>query len=203
MARSLQGILSELHDYHSQQQQWVRLQERMFWEQAPFEVDLASYSSDKLSAMMNKRGQRCVQRNGDDSKPVITCDFTDDHAATNLQVDITLSLQRLLRNVESETKKITEHMSSGKREINKIVQKHMIEPLEKKINLLSNVKSDGAMPPLTHEKFPTSFSSSVNQYFDITGWPKKEECLKWNLPIMEDDELDIPVFLPPENKGYQ
>lgn len=84
--RSLQDILSDLHDYHSQQQQWVRLQERLTWEQAPFEVQFAGYTSDKLSTIMANRGQRCVQKKSDGSEPVISCDFTDNNKANNLQV---------------------------------------------------------------------------------------------------------------------
>lgn len=85
---SLQEILSDLHDYHGQQQQWVRLQERMTWEQAPFEVQFAGYTSEKLSTIMANRGQRCVQKKSEDSEPVISCDFTDNNMANSLQVAI-------------------------------------------------------------------------------------------------------------------
>lgn len=209
MCRSLQDILSDLHDYHSQQQQWVRLQERLTWEQAPFEVQLAGYTSEKLSAIMANRGQRCVQRNSDDSKPMITCDFTENHVATNLQVDITLSLQRLLRNVESETQKITEQMSKSKRDFSPMPSRKNREAVKEKVRTLSTVSADAVqedgvnMPPVTHQKYPSVLSTSSDKYFDVRGWPTKDECENWNLPVREHDELDIPVFLPPENKGFQ
>lgn len=158
---------------------------------------------------MTRRGQRCVQRNSDESKNTITCDFTDDHLATNLQVDITLSLQRLLRNVESETLKITQQMWRGKGEEQRVVQQNVIEPLKEKIREVPSVEAKVRQeeglnaPPILHQKYPASLASSANQYFDVTGWPKKEECVDWDLPVTEPDELDLPVFLPPENKGYQ
>lgn len=35
---------------------------------------------------MANRGQRCVQKKSDGSEPVISCDFTDNNKANNLQV---------------------------------------------------------------------------------------------------------------------
>ncbi|KAF5282200.1 hypothetical protein FQR65_LT02897 [Abscondita terminalis] len=198
---SLQGILSDLHDYHSQQQQWLRLQERLMWEQAPFEAQLIGYSSEKLSAILSNRGQRCIQRTSENSKPTITCDFTDHQAVTNLQVDVTLNLQRLLRNVESETQKINEQMARNKRRPAQVSknQESRIEKIDK--NVAPNTDQD--MPPVLHATYPTTLSTSTNVHFDATGWPSKEECNSWNLPVTQTDELDLPVFLPPENKGFQ
>ncbi|XP_031341481.1 tetratricopeptide repeat protein 17-like isoform X2 [Photinus pyralis] len=194
---SLQGILSDLHNYHSQQQQWLRLQERLMWEQAPFEAQLIGYSSEKLSAILANRGQRCIQRTSENSKPTITCDFTDHQAVTNLQVDVTLNLQRLLRNVESETQKINEQMARNKR-------RPFLNPVKDESQKgAPNVQNNLGTPPLLHPTYPTTHFTSSDLYFDETGWPSRDECMNWNLPLGESDDLDIPVFLPPENKGFQ
>lgn len=131
-------------------------------------------------------------------------------AASPLQVDIKLGLQRLLRNVESETQKISEHMSRGRRgDITRSTTRNVIQPLKEKISVVSTVsgnvvREDGVnMPPMVHQKYPSTMPISTDKYFDIRGWPSKEDCVDWNMPIREQDELDVPVFLPPENKGYQ
>ncbi|KAF5282029.1 hypothetical protein FQA39_LY00553 [Lamprigera yunnana] len=195
---SLQEILLDLHDYHSQQQQWLRVQERLMWEQAPFEAQLIGYTSEKLSAILANRGQRCIQRTSENSKPTITCDFTDHQAVTNLQVDVTLNLQRLLRNVESETKKINEQMARNKRRTG-------LPPLqqEKPVEKVGKSTSTCTTPPMLHAIYPTSLHTSSDIYFDAASWPSKEECTTWNLPLNEIDDLNLPVYLPPENKGFQ
>lgn len=121
-----------------------------------------------------------------------------------------MGLQRLLRNVESETQKISEHMSRGRRgDITRSTTRNVIQPLKEKISVVSTVsgnvmREDGVnMPPMVHQKYPSTMPISTDKYFDIRGWPSKEECVSWNMPIREQDELDVPVFLPPENKGYQ
>lgn len=168
-------------------------------------MQLAGYDAEKLSALVSKKGQRCIQRNSDNSKPVITCDFTDDHIATDFEVDIILNLQRILQNVKSETERITEHMR--KRDVVKEKKKKVVKlkaaAKEEKINPEEVKEDESKMPPVLHQKFPVNLATSGDQYFDAMEWPKKEECEKWNLPIKERDELDVPVFLPPENKGYQ
>lgn len=183
----------------------------MIWEQAPFEAQLIGYSSEKLSAILANRGQRCVQRNSENSKPTITCDFTDHQAVTNLQVDVTLNLQRLLRNVESETQKISEQMARNKRRIvlpqlrddQKIISHAETSAISSKSYTNAETTETPNMPELLHPTYPTSLSTSSNLYFDANGWPTKDECVSWNLPLNEPDELDLPVFLPPENKGFQ
>lgn len=69
---------------------------------------------------------------------------------------------------------------------------------------LRNVHEDEINgPPILHEKFHTTLFTSGNLHFDATDWPSKEECVSWKMPGDEEDELDVPVFLPPENKGFQ
>lgn len=185
------------------------------WEQAPFEAQLLGYNSEKLSALLANRGQRCIQRTSENSKPTITCDFTDHQTVTNLQVDVTLNLQRLLRNVESETQKISEQMARNKRR--PVVRTLVVDYSTAEDMRLNNEKTDiptliktsylpkesSNMPEVLYPTYPTSFTTSSNLYFDATGWPSKDECASWDLPLTEPDELDLPVFLPPENKGFQ
>lgn len=122
-----------------------------------------------------------------------------------MQVDITLNLQQILQNVESETQKITEQITTSKKEellkkSDSAKRKRGSSPTLK----IGTSNDDGLnMPPMLPQKFPVSVSTSGNKYFDVTGWPTKQECRKWNLPIKGRGELDLPVFLPPENKGYQ
>ncbi|GJQ65171.1 hypothetical protein Trydic_g7312 [Trypoxylus dichotomus] len=208
---SLQDILTELHDYHSQQQQWLRVQDRLMWEQAPLDMQLVGNRMKELDEIRSEKGQRCIHRSGDDSKSTITCDLTDNQVATNLQFDITSNFQRLLQNVESEAQKINEQMAKNKRSLPKpVIKRDIIKEVRKLPKEIrgetkkSPVKGEAwRMPPLGHSTFPSSMSTSSNMYFDSTGWPPRDECLNWNLPIGEIDDLNIPVFLPPENKGYQ
>lgn len=46
----LQGILSDLHDFHTKQQRWLSLQERFFWEIAPNEFKMSLALSEQLTA---------------------------------------------------------------------------------------------------------------------------------------------------------
>lgn len=186
----LEGILTDLHNYHSQQQQWVRLQERLLWEQSAFDIKFDNVGAFKAGeSMAGKKVQRCVQKMSEDSKPIITCNFYNQAPTID-----TLKFQTLFDDVEKEKKKLSEPMSHSK-----------MASSEK-----SSEKSDakkkafvGRTPPVLYPKFPTTMSTTNNLYFDATGWPTKEECLKWNLPVDEKDELDLPVYLPPENKGFQ
>ncbi|XP_018331207.1 tetratricopeptide repeat protein 17 isoform X2 [Agrilus planipennis] len=212
---SLQQILSDLHEYHGQQQQWLRLQERLLWEQVPFETRIAEYGADKIETFLSHRGQRCVQRDAADSKSTIICDFTDTRNAVGLHVDMNLNLEKLLKNVESETLKISEQMSRSKNfaggktlsaKKNKKGDVKEIMDESSSNSRLNSINFEGGsfnIPPAFHPKYPTTLSLSNDLYFDATSWPSKEECVKWNLPPNPKELLNIPVFLPPENKGFQ
>ncbi|XP_018572773.1 tetratricopeptide repeat protein 17 isoform X3 [Anoplophora glabripennis] len=185
---SLQGILSDLHDFHSQQQQWLRLQERLMWEHASFEYQYEGLHHDTVdSGPTERKIQRCVQKTSDNSKAIISCDSYN-HAP---DVDH-LNLQNLFQYVENEKQKINDQISRAIEE----KTNRQDETNEEKKN---HIKT----PPVLYPKFPTTMPTSSNQYFDSTGWPMKEECLRWNLPVEQPDDLNLPLFLPPENKGYQ
>lgn len=175
-------------------------------------MQLVGNKIKELDDIWSEKGQRCIHRSVDDSKSTITCDLIDNQLATNMQFDITLNFQRLLQNVESEAQKINEQMAKNKRSLPKPNIKQSVleevKKLPKEINVKSLKKGAGKeeesrMPPLGHSIFPTTMSTSSNLYFDATGWPSKDECMGWNLPIGDIDDLNLPVFLPPENKGYQ
>ncbi|CAG9761969.1 unnamed protein product [Ceutorhynchus assimilis] len=171
----LQNILSELHDYHSIQQQWLRLQERLMWETASFDYQYDPLSPDILDSP--KKVQRCIKKTSG-GKPVISCDFYEKAS----EVD-KLNLHSLFQIVESEKQKLS--------------VAHLFEDFN-----FNRAKLKDEPTKIGYPKFPTSMSTKDNQYFDVTGWPKKEECLEWKLPLDDRDDLDLPVFLPPENKGY-
>ncbi|KAG8225759.1 hypothetical protein J437_LFUL005718 [Ladona fulva] len=48
MVDSLHDILTELQEYHKKQEEWLKLQEKLLWEQAPLEIRLLNYGHDKL-----------------------------------------------------------------------------------------------------------------------------------------------------------
>ncbi|KAL1509209.1 hypothetical protein ABEB36_003981 [Hypothenemus hampei] len=171
---NLQNILTELHDYHSAQQQWLRLQERLMWETASFDYQFDG--PDLIDAPKNV--QRCVKRTTG-GKPVISCDFYEKAP----EVD-KLNLQSLFQIVENEKQKL-------------VVSRNLPKELD-----VDKIRSTKYPSKMAFPKFPTSMSTKENQYFDVTGWPKKDECVEWRLPVEEREELHIPVFLPPDNKGY-
>ncbi|CAH1997575.1 unnamed protein product [Acanthoscelides obtectus] len=180
---SLQGILSDLHDYHSQQQQWLRLQERLMWEHASFEYQFEGLQNNlKFPGGMM---QRCIQKPGENSEPVISCEAYDPPEVDHL------NLQNIFQYVENEKQKIHSQINKASEE-----KFSSLENDEKK-------QQSSEAPPVLYPKFPTSMSTSGNQYFDVTGWPTKEDCHAWNLPVDEEEDLKLPLFLPPENKGYQ
>lgn len=173
----LQSILTALHDYHSIQQQWLRLQERLMWEHASFDLH---YDTAPEMLQAPKKIQRCIKKTIGD-KPIISCDFYEKSPDVG-----TLNLQNLYQIVENEKHKL--HASNNNFNLNK--QEGKKDSKEKGFDMV-------------YAKFPTTMSTKGNQYFDVTGWPEKEECTQWNLPLEEKDNFNLPVFLPPENKGYQ
>lgn len=197
----MQGILSELHNYHGQQQQWLRLQERLLWEQAPFQA-IIEHNQDKLSSFLFGGGQRCSQREDDNANPTITCDVTD---KSGLYLDTTISIQRLLHNVESETLKINEHIKkTQKTSFSADIDLGKTQQVKKReVTRDENEESGEHDEPLSlSHKYPTTLSTSANTYFDTSDWPSKEECTDWDLALdTDEDELKLPVYLPLENKG--
>nr|CAI5851357.1 unnamed protein product [Callosobruchus analis] len=126
--------------------------------------------------------QRCIQKSGENSEAVISCEAYDPPEVDHL------NLQNIFQYVENEKQKIHS-------QINKASEENL-ENDDKK-------QQSSKAPPVLYPKFPTSMSTTGNQYFDVTGWPTKEECHEWHLPVDEEENLKLPLFLPPENKGYQ
>ncbi|KAJ8969284.1 hypothetical protein NQ314_001822 [Rhamnusium bicolor] len=158
------------------------------WEHASFEYQYEGLHSESIDSSINERKiQRCVQKTSDNSKPIISCDSYN-HIP---EVDH-LNLQNLFQYVENEKQKINDQIS-----------KTIEEKTNRQEDGSEEKKNSIKTPPVLYPKFPTTMPSTGNQYFDVTGWPTKEECLSWNLPVVEDDDLNLPLFLPPENKGYQ
>uniref|UniRef100_A0A1B6E4T7 Tetratricopeptide repeat protein 17 n=1 Tax=Clastoptera arizonana TaxID=38151 RepID=A0A1B6E4T7_9HEMI len=104
--RSLQGILTQLHNYHERQEHWLKHQEELLYQQAPLHMKLQNYQHESLTAMLNHR-DKCIPI-VQDGTTILNCDQLLAH---HLQIDITLSLQLLLKNVESQAQKISEQMS--------------------------------------------------------------------------------------------
>lgn len=123
--------------------------------------------------------------------------------AHNLQIDITLSLQMLLRNVESQAQKISEQMNKGKwEERKKKWQDSKKHPEKNKINV--NIADlDNAMdPPTLDAKYPPSMDVPMSsEDFDDSSWPTRQQCGQWKLDL--NNNKIFPVFLSPENKGFE
>ncbi|XP_050299085.1 tetratricopeptide repeat protein 17-like isoform X4 [Anthonomus grandis grandis] len=166
----LQNILSELHDYHSILQQWLRLQERLMWETATFNYEFDSMNPDM--SHVSKKVQRCIKKTTG-NKPIISCEFYDKTPEVEK-----LNLHSLFEIVENERQRLEQ--------FNLETTKINIEP------------SKLGLP-----RFPTSMPTKANKYFDATGWPKKDECVEWALVLEDKDDLELPVFIPPDNKGYK
>lgn len=178
------------------------------WEQAPLEAKLVAYSPETFSAMLANRGQSCMQRTGDDNKPgTLSCDLNTDSQimAHNLQIDITLSLQMLLRNVESQAQKISEQMSRG----NWGDRKKKWQDGSKEQSLLGKVIANvgGELngnnnPPTKEPKYPAHLDVPMSsEDFDDANWPTRQQCGQWKLDF--DNNKVYPVYLPPENKGFE
>lgn len=183
----------------------MRLQEHLLWEQVPFETKMFAYSPETLGKMLTERGQSCMQRN-DGEKGTLSCDLNSDSRITahNLQIDLTLSLHMLLRNVESQAQKISEQMSKGRwQERKKKWQetKKNGPSLGKILNLGIDI-NDNRNPPTKETKYPAHMDvPMMSDEFDESGWPTRQQCGQWKLDL-ETNNI-YPVYLPPENKGYE
>lgn len=171
----------------------LRLRERLIWEQAAIDTQVT------LEYILPNREQRCVHKTSDNAESTIMCDFIDSVPTGDIQVDV-LSL---LKNYESASKKINDHITQVKQSATKVFHPKK-DAINNKIVFNNNeFKLRDHLPPDGELKYPTTMSWKSNLYFDETGWPSKEECVDWNLPLTEKEELLLPVFMPPENKGYK
>lgn len=149
------------------------------WEHSSFDEELGSFQEEALESVFGKKNQRCVKKSS-----TISCDLVDS-PITDFD---TLNLQNLFQYVESETQKINERMATT----------NLLDT-----TAFKTTKNDDEMSGEHYLKFPTTMSTTGEKYFDSANWPSEEDCQEWNLPIGEKDDLKLPVFLPPENKGYE
>lgn len=225
--RFMEKVLNEMYEYQALEQKWFQLEERLTWEHVSFESQLSGYNSDKSGSVLPNQGQRCVQKMSKDQKPTITCDFASSQTSKLTKYlhnnDI---IEPFLQVVQSSYTDLKQKMSliksqrvqkkttkkQGRLKIENNVNKNVVfDDKLREIGLEfeefhKNVLDDldvSKMVPLLPEKYPTAYPIPDNLYFDQKGWPNKDECVQWNLPISGKDYLKVPVYLPPENKGYQ
>ena len=189
--RSLQDIIDKMQEYHDKQQRWLLLHEKYLWEQAP--ADLFTKN------VLPKKSQRCVHRVSYDSKSTITCDISDDDILTpTMDFDVMQNYQKLLRNIKAEAQKINKQLMKNKG-LNSLERKYNKKKKRKNVPKDVNFKHDvNDLPSPDH---PTKFHTAEDLYFEANDWPGREECVK--LSLNEREDLNLPVYLSPENKGYE
>ncbi|XP_046394814.1 tetratricopeptide repeat protein 17 [Ischnura elegans] len=109
MVDSLRDMLVELQEYHKKQEEWLKLQEKLLWEQAPLEVRLMNYGQDKILSAGSGHNKNCIHHQKE-GHMILSCDLEASHT---LETDITLSLQLLMKNVVNQAKKISSAMFHG------------------------------------------------------------------------------------------
>ncbi|XP_017779959.1 PREDICTED: tetratricopeptide repeat protein 17 isoform X2 [Nicrophorus vespilloides] len=179
---SLQDILTDLHDLHGKQQQILGLREKILWEVVPYELNMIM----ERSKQQNKAKRNCVHEIVDE-KLVITC-----YAKIQNEDE-----EQMVNKMEYY------HIANKANLVEKEVEEHIVEePDPKKIIMNGNDVGNFVLPKIP-PKYPTTMGTSNNLYFDSVRWPSKDECAEWDLPLKEKENLDLPVFIPLENKGFQ
>lgn len=216
MHESLQEILTEIHNFHNQQEQFIRLHERIKWEQAPI-ADKSTQTPETLNAMLLNRGQSCTQKESEDGKPShLSCDLKNDNLmlAHNLQLELILTTQMFLRNVEMQVQMVSEHLRKSKDYVNRLPvsrrkNNNKEDTLVKSkffsdLNSL-NLNSDELYVPATQQpKYsPQMDIPKTGASFDSPGWPTKQQCLQWKLYSDFGKDTVLSIYLPPENKGFE
>lgn len=103
----------------------------------------------------------------------------------------------LLRNVESQAQKISEQMSRGKWDEKKRKWQESKKILAKIVE-----SEDTTEPPTLDAKYPASMDVPMSsEDFDDSSWPTRQQCGQWKLDL--NSNKVFPVFLPPENKGFE
>ncbi|XP_067009164.1 tetratricopeptide repeat protein 17 [Anabrus simplex] len=189
---SLQSILTELHEYHVRQEQWLKLQEKLMWQQAPLEMRLLGQDQQSLAAVLRATGQSCVQRL-QGGRPTLSCDLNSDSQvlAHSLQVDFALSLQMLLKNVESQAKKISEQMAR---------RLGHDQPLPNTSRAHPDVQKHRQRQHTLPSQPPSSFVPGNPT--ESEGWPSKEECTAFADKFPRPKDFPS-VFLAPEARGLE
>ncbi|XP_046477083.1 tetratricopeptide repeat protein 17 isoform X2 [Neodiprion pinetum] len=201
LLQQLQDILAELHAYHGQQEEWLKLQERVLWEQAPkaafIRLQNGNIQEETLGTILTTRGQSCMQRGGNDA--ILTCDVTSESQmlAHNLQIDLSVSFQ-LLKNVENQLTKIEEQMAKSR-------SWHASK--DRTIKSTEFPKERGPefftvfMEPTGRPKYHNFKIKEGTEEFENEKWPRASDC-EGRLPLLTDSKQYVPAYLPPENKGY-
>ncbi|XP_048514403.1 tetratricopeptide repeat protein 17 isoform X2 [Athalia rosae] len=201
LLQQLQDALAELHAYHGQQEEWLKLQERALWEQAPKaafgRLQNGNTQEETLETILTTRGQTCMQRNPDDT--VLTCDVTTDSQmfAHNLQIYLSVSFQ-LLKNVENQLTKIEEQMA-------KCRTLHASKDRPSKSTEFPKERGPEFftvfMEPTGRPKYYNFEIKESTEDFEDDSWPRSSDC-EGRLPLLTDSKQYVPTYLPPENKGY-
>ncbi|KAK9872108.1 hypothetical protein WA026_016152 [Henosepilachna vigintioctopunctata] len=100
-------------------------------------------------------------------------------------------MQSLFSFIESETQQINRYLAKGK-EPEEILRNKMAAPI-------SEPSPDTSQEKIMDMKVPQEWKP---QYFDDPNWPEKKECQKWKLPLNMNENLDLPVYLPFDEKIY-
>ncbi|KAL3267073.1 hypothetical protein HHI36_011213 [Cryptolaemus montrouzieri] len=186
-----QGILVDLQDYHDHQMYWLKLQERSLWEQASFEKQLVGLKTHGFNVLLKSLNKKCVQEMAENPNKFVSCDLTQ---SSEVEEFDQFDMQSLFSFIESETQQINRYLAKGKQPE---------EILRNKIEfpVLQGAKSEEEIQ--LSEEAKTVSEESQLIYFDDPNWPDKKECHKWNLPLNENENLDLPVYLPLNDKGYR
>lgn len=183
MHKFFQSILSDLNEYQRYQVEWVKLQEHLLWEHASFEKQLGSLS-DQGAQFLLKSNKMCIKKLAQNPNKFISCDPTKQTDSTDFEE---LDIQELLNFIEDEKKSQSHKYALKAESINNI--KNSATDDDNIVNFkkenVNRLKADG-------KKF----------YFDDLNWPPTEDCMKWDFPANELKDFSLPVFLPPEHKGY-
>ncbi|XP_058790229.1 tetratricopeptide repeat protein 17 isoform X2 [Phymastichus coffea] len=193
--QQLLDILTELRTYHNEQTELLSFQEKMLWDdikQMPFLTSQNGIHDESLNSLLNSRGQSCMQRGEDES--VLSCDITSERQmlAQKLQIDFGVSLQ-VLKNVENQAKEIRERMTKTK------ITTENLDHLSQTPDY--SKFSSVFMEPTGRPKYHNLEIKPSNENFEKPDWPTESFCESL-IPFVLDVKQYVPVYLPPENKGY-
>lgn len=187
-----QGILMDLQTYHDRQTYWLKLHERSLWEQVSFEKQLVSLKTQGARGTLQLRSlnKKCVQEVMKNPDKFISCDLIHSDQKKEFEQ---FDMESLFGLIESETKQINRYLARGKDEILKTKMASAYMEIDKKLE--EEVREVPKVKKVEHhlETF----------YFDDPKWPDKKECQKWDLPLTEIENLNLPVYLPLSDKGYK
>ncbi|KAK0083957.1 hypothetical protein PV326_006462 [Microctonus aethiopoides] len=191
----LDDIVADLHAQQNDYAEWLRLEEKILCERmkTPFTV----FRAQRLGPFLATHGQTCMQRDGDDA--TLSCQIASDNQifAHNLLIDIGASLEQL-KNVESQVEKINDRMTNSKVLLTK-TDRSMDS--QKNINEYNPESFSVFMDPTTKPKYYNFEIRKNNKDFENKNWPDSADCDKQTL-LLSDSKQYVPVYLPPENKGY-